>query len=128
MKIRNFSICCYNIMFCISIGIKQPSAQVQTSNKVLNVMENKNAQILSVLICAGRNFPLKSKLTLYLFVCFLFLVSFFKKITVWQTLPIEFPICLISKNLKVCTLATKTQSLIQCSFFPRAQSYKKLIF
>ena len=40
-------------MFCISMGIKQPSAQVQTSNKVLNVTENKNAQILSVLICAG---------------------------------------------------------------------------
>ena len=64
MKIRNFSICRYNIMFCISMGIKQPSAQVQTSNKVLNVTENKNAQISSVLICAGRNFPLKSKFIL----------------------------------------------------------------
>lgn len=51
-------------MFCISMGIKQPSAQVQTSNKVLNVTENKNVQILSVLICAGRNFPLKSKFKL----------------------------------------------------------------
>lgn len=51
-------------MFCISMGIKQPSAQVQTSNKVLNVTENKNAQILSVLICAGRNFPSKSKFIL----------------------------------------------------------------
>ena len=61
------------------MGIKQPSAQVQTSNKVLNVTENKNAQISSVLICAGRNFPLKSK---FILVClfFFFLYRSLKKL------------------------------------------------
>ena len=60
----NMSYADQKFCHCISMGIKQPSAQVQTSNKVLNVTENKNAQILSVLICAGRNFPLKSKFIL----------------------------------------------------------------
>ena len=62
------------IMFCISMGIKQPSAQVQTSNKVLNVTENKNAQILSVLT----NFLFKSKI---IHVClFFFLYCSLKKL------------------------------------------------
>ena len=52
-------------MFCISMGIKQPSAQVQTSNKVFNVTENKNVQILSVLT----NFLFKSK---FILVCLFF--------------------------------------------------------
>ena len=52
-------------MFCISMGIKQPSAQVQTSNKVFNVTENKNVQILSVLT----KFLFKSK---FIHVCLFF--------------------------------------------------------
>ena len=56
------------------MGIKQPSAQVQTSNKVLNVTENKNAQILSVLT----NLLFKSKI---IHVClFFFLYCSLKKL------------------------------------------------
>ena len=86
----NMSYADQKFCHCISMGIKQPSAQVQTSNKVLNVTENKNVQILSVLT----KFLFKSK---FILVClFFFLILFFKKITVWQTLLIGFPICLIS--------------------------------
>ena len=87
----NMSYADQKFFHCISMGIKQPSAQVQTSNKVLNVTENKNAQILSVLT----NFLFKSKI---IHVCLFFFLNvlFFKKITVWQTLLIGFPICLIS--------------------------------
>ena len=86
----NMSYADQKFCHCISMGIKQPSAQVQTSNKVFNVTENKNVQILSVLT----KFLFKSK---FILVClFFFLILFFKKITVWQTLLIGFPICLIS--------------------------------
>ena len=81
----NMSYADQKFCHCISMGIKQPSAQVQTSNKVFNVTENENVQILSVLT----KFLFKSKFILvYLF---FFLILFFKKITVWQTLLIGFP-------------------------------------
>lgn len=70
----NMSYADQKFCHCISMGIKQPSAQVQTSNKVLNVTENKNAQMLSVLT----NFLFKSKI---IHVClFFFLYCSLKKL------------------------------------------------